>query len=78
MVNDQKLLLEERNTRVQQAAKIREQKKKIDELKIELASTLLENERLEELLSPKTPHKEIPRIAYAISQSCFPAPWAKG
>lgn len=73
MVSDQKLLLEERNTRAQQAAKIREQKKKIDELNIELASALLENERLEELLSPKASHKEIPRIAYAISQSCSPA-----
>lgn len=66
MVSDQKLLLEERNTRVQQAAKIREQKKKIDELNIELASALLENERLEELLSLKTSHKGTPRIAYAI------------
>lgn len=52
---------------MQQAAKIREQKKKIDELNIELASALLENERLEELLGPNTSHKEIPQITYAIS-----------
>lgn len=67
MINDQKLLLEERNTRVQQATKIREQKKKIDELKVELARALLENERLEELLGSKRLYKGTQRIAYAIS-----------
>lgn len=72
MINDQKKLLEERNTRVQQAAKIREQKKKIDELNIELARALTGNERLQELLNPKTSHKGAQRIAYAISRRALP------
>lgn len=63
MIDSQKLLLEERNTRVQQATKIREQKKKIDELKAELARALLENERLEEF---KRSYKGAQRIACAI------------
>lgn len=56
---------------MQQAAKIREQKKKIDGLKVELARAQLENDRFEELLDPKTPHKGTQRIAYAISQLFF-------
>lgn len=56
---------------MQQAAKIREQKKKIDELKVELARAQLENERFEELLDPKTSRGGAQQIAYAISQLLF-------